>query len=165
MSITKNFNFFNVYNQTQIYKIIPIPKTTFIFFYASFYRIFGLLMHNHPFKGVIMTKIGDRIAQLRKQNGWSQTELAKKIGASREAIGKYERNEALPSVETAKKIADAFSVTVDYLVDETARPTFDKLTVRRLQDIEALAPEDRGHLMALMDAFLRDAKTKKAYAS
>ncbi len=112
-----------------------------------------------------MTKISDRIAQLRKQNGWSQAELAKKIGASREAIGKYERNEALPSVETAKKIADAFSVSVDYLVDETARPTFDKLTVRRLQDIEALAPEDRGHLMALMDAFLRDAKTKIAYAS
>ncbi|WP_317174837.1 hypothetical protein [Pararhodonellum marinum] len=54
---------------------------------------------------------------------------------------------------------------MDYLVDETARPTFDKLTERRLQDIEALAPEDRSHLMALMDAFLRDAKTKKAYAS
>ncbi|MCC5929437.1 MAG: helix-turn-helix transcriptional regulator [Cyclobacteriaceae bacterium] len=87
------------------------------------------------------------------------------MGASRESIGKYERNEALPSVETSKKIADAFSVTVDYLVDETARPTFDKLTVRRLQDIEALVPEDRSHLMALMDAFLRDAKTKKAYAS
>ena len=112
-----------------------------------------------------MTKIGDRIAQLRKQNGWSQTELAGKIGASREAIGKYERNEALPSVETAKKIADAFGVTVDYLVDETARPTFDRLTVKRLQEIEALSPDEKGHLMALMDAFLRDARTKKAYAS
>lgn len=154
-----------MYNQTQIYKIIPFIKTTIVFFYASFYRIFGSLMYNHPFKGVIMTKIGDRIAQLRKQNGWSQTELARKIGASREAIGKYERNEALPSVETAKKIADAFSVTVDYLVDETARPTFDKLTVKRLQEIEALNPDEKGHLMALMDAFLRDARAKKAYAS
>ncbi|WP_245189538.1 helix-turn-helix transcriptional regulator [Lunatimonas salinarum] len=67
-----------------------------------------------------MTKVGNMIAQLRKQNGWSQTELAKKIGASREAIGRYERNEALPSLETAKKIAVAFSVTVDYLVNETA---------------------------------------------
>ena len=122
-------------------------------------------MYNHPFKGVIMTIIGDRIAQLRKQNGWSQTELARKIEASREAIGKYERNEALPSVETAKKIADVFSVTVYYLVDETARPTFDKLTVKRLQEIEALSPDEKGHLMALMDAFLRDARTKKAYAS
>jgi len=112
-----------------------------------------------------MTIIGDRIAQLRKQNGWSQTELARKIEASREAIGKYERNEALPSVETAKKIADVFSVTVYYLVDETARPTFDKLTVKRLQEIEALSPDEKGHLMALMDAFLRDARTKKAYAS
>ncbi|MBW3469830.1 helix-turn-helix domain-containing protein [Arthrospiribacter ruber] len=111
-----------------------------------------------------MVKIGDRIAQLRKQNGWSQTELAGKIGASREAIGKYERNEALPSVETAKKIAEAFSVTVDYLVDETATPTFDKLTVKRLQEIENLSPEEKSHLMALMDAFLRDARAKKAYA-
>jgi len=48
-----------------------------------------------------MTKIGDKITQLRKQKGWSQTELAKQISASRKAIGKYERNEALPSVETA----------------------------------------------------------------
>lgn len=110
-----------------------------------------------------MVKIGHRIAQLRKQSGWSQTELARKIGASREAIGKYERNEALPSVETAIKIADAFNVTVDYLVDEAARPVFDKLTVKRLQEIETLCAEDKSHLMALMDAFLRDAKTKKAY--
>lgn len=153
-----------MYNQTQNYKIIPFIKTTIVFFYVSFYRIFDITMYNHPFKGLIMTKIGDRIAQLRKQNSWSQTELARKIEASREAIGKYERNEALPSVETAKKIADAFSVTVDYLVDETAMPTFDKLTVKRLQEIENLSPEDKSHLMALMDAFLRDARTKKAYA-
>lgn len=154
-----------MYNQTQIYKIIPIIKTTIVFFYASFYRIFELLMYNHPFRGLIMVKIGDRIAQLRKQNGWSQTELAKNIQASREAIGKYERNEAVPSVETAKKIADVFNVTVDYLVDETARPTFDKQTVKRLHDIELLSSEDKSHLLALMDAFLRDAKTKQAYAS
>jgi hypothetical protein len=63
-----------------------------------------------------------------------------------------------------QKIADAFSVTVGYLVEETAQPTFDKLTVKRLQEIENLTPEDKSHLMALMDAFLRDARTKKAYA-
>ena len=64
-----------------------------------------------------------------------------------------------------KENDDAFGVTVDYLVDETARPTFDRLTVKRLQEIEALSPDEKGHLMALMDAFLRDARTKKAYAS
>ena len=39
-----------------------------------------------------MTKIGNKITELRKQNGLSQTDLANKINASREAIGKYERN-------------------------------------------------------------------------
>ena len=112
-----------------------------------------------------MIKIGDRIAQLRKGKGLSQTELAKQINASREAIGKYERNEAIPSVETAKKIADVFNVTIDYLVDEKATPTFDKQTVKRLHEIEMLTDDDRKHLFALMDAFLRDANTRRAYAS
>ncbi|UXX79438.1 helix-turn-helix domain-containing protein [Reichenbachiella carrageenanivorans] len=111
-----------------------------------------------------MTKIGDRIAYLRKSKGVSQTDLAKSINASREAIGKYERNEAMPSVETAKKIADIFEVTLDYLVDETAAATFDKQTVKRIQDIEILNSDDKNHLFALMDAFLRDAKAKAAYS-
>jgi transcriptional regulator with XRE-family HTH domain len=112
-----------------------------------------------------MTNIGDRIAYLRKTKRISQTDLAKSIGASREAIGKYERNEAMPSVETAKKIADIFDVTLDYLVDETAAAAFDKQTVKRIQDIEVLSPDDKSHIFALMDAFLRDAKTRQAYAS
>ena len=81
------------------------------------------------------------------------------------AIGKYERNEAMPSVETAKKIADVFEVTLDYLVDESAAVTLDKQTVKRIQDIELLNQDDKKHLFALMDAFLRDAKTRAAYAS
>jgi len=40
--------------------------------------------------------------------------LAKAIEASREAIGKYESNEVVPSVEVAKRIADIFEVILDY---------------------------------------------------
>ncbi len=69
----------------------------------------------------------------------------------------------MPSVDTAKKIADVFDVTLDYLVDETASATFDKQTVKRIKDIEILSSDDKNHLFALMDAFLRDAKTKLAY--
>lgn len=112
-----------------------------------------------------MTTIGERIVLLRKQRGWSQSELAKAVEASREAIGKYERGEASPSVETAKKIADALEVTLDYLVDESALPTFDKKTVHRLQEIQGLGEDDQKHVFALLDAFLRDVKTRKAYAS
>lgn len=105
-----------------------------------------------------MSKIGDRIAYLRKAKGISQTDLAKRANASREAIGKYERNEAMPSVETAKKIADVFEVTLDYLVDENSLPTFDKKTVNRLKDIQLLSDDDKKHVFALLDAFL--ARTK-----
>lgn len=110
-----------------------------------------------------MTKIGDRIAYLRKTVGLSQSELAKQIKASREAIGKYERNEAIPSVEIAKKIADTFDVTLDYLIDEKATATFDKQTTKRINDIQTLKEEDKKHLFAIMDAFLRDSKARQAY--
>jgi len=111
-----------------------------------------------------MTKIGNRITELRKLKKWSQSELAKLINASREAIGKYERNEAMPSVETAKNIADVFDVSLDYLVGDVLKPSFDKRMTNRLEDFELLSEQDKNHLFALLDAFLRDAKTKKAYA-
>ena len=102
---------------------------------------------------------------MRKIKSISQTDLAASIKASREAIGKYERNEAMPSVETAKKIADVFEVTLDFLVDDSAVASFDKLTVKRLKDIEHLSDDDRKTLFSMIDAFLRDAKATKAYAA
>jgi transcriptional regulator with XRE-family HTH domain len=92
----------------------------------------------------------------RKWKGIPQEELA---------IGKDERNEAMPSVETAKKIADVFKVTLDFLVDDSAVASFDKQTVKRLKDIEHLAEDDKKTLFSMMDAFLRDAKTRKADAA
>ena len=101
-----------------------------------------------------MVKIGSRIIELRKKKGWSQTDLAKQVDASREAIGKYERDESQPSVETAKKIPDALDVTLDYLVDEDAVPTFDTKTVSRLKSIQQLDDENKSHVFAMLDAFL-----------
>jgi transcriptional regulator with XRE-family HTH domain len=112
-----------------------------------------------------MLNIGDKITQLRKTKSWSQTDLAKAIDASREAIGKYERNEVIPSVEVAKKIADVFDVSLDYLVNDLAKPAFDKKIVQRIMSIEALKEDDKGHLFAMIDAYLRDAKTRLAYGS
>ena len=68
-------------------------------------------------------------------------------------------------METAKKIADAFEVTLDSLVDDTATATFDKPTVKRIQLIKKLKEEDKNHVFALLDAFLRDQRAKAAYDS
>jgi transcriptional regulator with XRE-family HTH domain len=101
---------------------------------------------------------GNIITVLRKEKDWSQTELATKSGVSREMIGKYERGEAVPSIEAAKKIADAFEVSLDYLVGEGINSKFDKKTVKRLQDIEKLDAGDKEHVFAMLDAFLAKSK-------
>lgn len=112
-----------------------------------------------------MKNIAKIIADLRKQKGWSQTELATESGVSREIIGKYERGEAVPSIEFAKRIAEAYGVSLDYLAGEGTLSRLDKKTVKRMQDIESLKDDDKSHLFAIVDAFLRDATTRKAYAS
>lgn len=107
--------------------------------------------------------IGSRIIELRKQKGWSQTDLAKVIEVSRDMVGKYERNDHLPSIEVAFKLADVFGVSVDYLLGKGKHASYDNETIKRFEDIEVLDENDKGHLFALMDAFLRDAKARLAY--
>lgn len=100
-----------------------------------------------------MKNIGKIIADLRKQKGWSRKELATESGVSREIIGKYERGEAVPSIEFAKRIADVFGVSLDYLAWEGTLSKLDKKTVKRMQDIESLIDDGKSHLFAIVDAF------------
>lgn len=110
--------------------------------------------------------IGDKILKLRKEKAWSQQQLAKKIGTSGPIIGRYERGEMVPSVEVAKKLADAFNTTMDYLVDETGQTAEikDRTILERLMEIERLDQEDKNTIVHVIDSLLRDAKTRKTYA-
>ena len=60
--------------------------------------------------------LGTRIALLRIAKGWSQAELAKKIGVSASAVGMYEQGCREPSLQLVVSIAREFSVTTDYLL-------------------------------------------------
>ncbi len=109
--------------------------------------------------------IGERIVQLRKKKGISQTELAKLAGISREAVSKYERDDAVPSIETAAKIADILNVTIDYLSGKNHQLAVDKQTLKRIQDIGSLDDNTKGTLFTIIDTFIRDHKARQAYAS
>ena len=108
--------------------------------------------------------IGSKIALLRKEKNWSQGDLAQKIEASREIIGKYERNENLPSIEMVAKMAKAFGVTVDYLIGEGENASFDKETVERLNDIQKMDEGTKSVLFNVIDTYIQNFKTKKAFA-
>lgn len=62
----------------------------------------------------------ENLKMLRKSQKLSQKALGDKISLSGNTIGQYENNEREPGVETLKKLARYFNVTIDYLVDYEA---------------------------------------------
>ncbi|SUK08231.1 putative transcriptional regulator [Staphylococcus agnetis] len=61
-----------------------------------------------------------RLKELRAREGYNQTELAKRAGVSRQTISLIERNEFMPSILTAFKIARIFGEKVEdvFIFDE-----------------------------------------------
>lgn len=106
---------------------------------------------------------GERLAQVRKKKKISQDELAKAIGAHAPVIGRYERSEVKPSVEVAAKMAEALGVSLDYLVG-FADYELDHSLTQKILDIQTLNDEDKASILNTIDALLRDAKARKAYA-
>jgi transcriptional regulator with XRE-family HTH domain len=83
----------------------------------------------------------------------TQGDLGKAVGTSGDIIGKYERDEIKPSIDTAAKVADALGVTLDYLVKDDEYQNIDQDALNRLKLIEKLPQDERSHLFATMDAF------------
>lgn len=104
--------------------------------------------------------IGSKITELRKSLKWSQADLGNKVGVSREIIGRYERNDALPSIEIAKKIADAFDVSLDFLAGDSVNAQFDKEAVSRLEEITKMNEQDKAHVFYTLDALIKNVKLK-----
>lgn len=66
--------------------------------------------------------LGARIALLRLGIGLSRSELGRQLGISTYAVGMYETGQNIPSPALSIKIAQAFGVTVDYLLTGDISP-------------------------------------------
>lgn len=62
---------------------------------------------------------GERLSELRKDNGLTQKDLAEILGVSENSISLYERNINTPDDELKVKIANYFNVSLDYLLGAT----------------------------------------------
>ncbi|MDJ1088020.1 helix-turn-helix domain-containing protein [Macrococcoides caseolyticum] len=61
--------------------------------------------------------ISKQIIKLRNKQGWTQQQLAEKIGVSKQSVSNWETGEKLPRMGKIEEMANIFNVTVSYIVD------------------------------------------------
>lgn len=62
--------------------------------------------------------LAEKIMNLRKQNGWSQEELAMKLNVSRQSVSKWESTASIPDLDKIVKLSQIFGVSTDYLLKD-----------------------------------------------
>ena len=70
---------------------------------------------------------GEKLKEARKEAGLSQEQLAEKITVSRSAIAKWETDKGMPDVNNLKVISQLLGVSVDYLLDDDEKISFNEI--------------------------------------
>lgn len=103
--------------------------------------------------------LAEKIIQLRKQNGWSQEELAENLGISRQSISKWESGASIPDIERIIKMSELFGVSTDYLIkDELEEVSFSESKDKYEEDnvkIKSVSVEDANSYMDVSRTFAR----------
>ena len=66
--------------------------------------------------------LGARLQELRLRHGMSQDALADKLGVSRQAVSKWERDEATPDLDKIIKLSELYGISLDALLKEEPQP-------------------------------------------
>lgn len=94
---------------------------------------------------------GNKLKELRAQNGLTQKQLADQLGITKSVVSFYERQERTPSPEVLRKMAAVFRVSTDFLLDID--------TTKRL-DVSDLDDDDIQLVSLLVDT-LRKKNSRK----
>lgn len=110
----------------------------------------------------IDTDFPKRLKQLRQEKGWSQGQVAMKIGVDMQRISKYERGVLIPTTELALKLADLFEVSLDYMLRNADSMASNRIKnphlLKQIEEIENLPEEKQKNVEALLDAFIKQQK-------
>ncbi|MBO5153925.1 MAG: helix-turn-helix transcriptional regulator [Eubacterium sp.] len=63
-------------------------------------------------------RLSEKIMDLRKKSGWSQEELADRLGISRQSVSKWETGESVPDIDKIIRMSELWNVSTDYLLKE-----------------------------------------------
>jgi transcriptional regulator with XRE-family HTH domain len=103
-----------------------------------------------------------RVARIRKERGYTQVELAQRIGIIQSIVSAIERDVLKLSAEMAVRFAQALDATTDELIQpktrngKAARKPSRKV-LRRLEQIERLPATQQTTLLRTIDTFLKAA--------
>ena len=98
---------------------------------------------------------GDKLKKLRETHGLSQQQLAEKLGMSPSGIGMWEQNRRQPDNEMAKKIAQLFGVSTDYLLGNDVNPNDKNKELLETISVDLADPISRVLLFSTIFVFNR----------
>ena len=131
-------------------------------FWICFYPNYAVLLlkalQNGYKQHIMNTNFGHRLKTVREEKGLKREDVAEKIGTSAAIIGRYERNERTPSIETAKNIAEALEVSLDYLAGDTTVLFKDKKMMYRIEVLQKINPDYKERILYMLDVMLKDAQ-------
>lgn len=95
--------------------------------------------------------LGEKIARLRRKNGWSQEELADKMEVSRQAVSKWESGQTMPDLERILRLSSLFGVTIDYLLKDGEAPERPRLEAVEDPQIRLISLADAADYLTLRE--------------
>ena len=103
--------------------------------------------------------IGERLAQIRKKRGYTQKELAQKMGLIQSLISAYECNNLRLTSEMLIRFCNTLKISADEILGtkkiDRKEPVLSLRLVRRLKKIESLPPSKQKALLQTVDGFLK----------
>jgi transcriptional regulator with XRE-family HTH domain len=105
---------------------------------------------------------GTRLRKLRDARGFTQGELASRVGIELVQISRYERGQALPNAETLVSLAEVLKTETDVLLrgeatsqhQAAAAADLDIPLLERFHDLQKLSKRDRDAIILLIDSVL-----------
>ena len=109
---------------------------------------------------------GQRLARLRKERGFTQVEIAERVGIIQALVSDYELDKLRLNADLVVKFSTALEITTDELLKpkEAGTPLRRKPSLRmlrRLEKIESLPANQQSTLLKTIDTFLRGAVSSR----
>ena len=116
-----------------------------------------------------MDSLGNRIQNLRKQIGLTQSQLADKINISHTQMARYEIKGVQPPADVLEKLADVFDTSIDYLVrgdkSEKVESTLkDAELIKEFKKLDGLPEDEKKSILKVVSSLVRDFNARQAYA-